>query len=193
MAVEALQEEGLKLNEPEEAALVRRFQAGDEEAFRALVEQHSRVLFGTAYLMTRDRGLAEDAVQGALTQMWKHLPSTRLRGSLKAWLVRIVVNEVKQQYRKKRVPTVPLEQASEVASDPQETETVMVRDEERQHLGRALEMLPPEQREAVVLRYFSDLTVPEVAAVMGKREGTIKSRLSRALDRLGEILRSDKT
>jgi len=193
MAVEALLKGGIQLNEPEEAALIRRCQTGDGEAFRALIEQHSRVLFGTAYLMTGDRGLAEDAVQGALTQMWKHLPSTHLHGSFKAWLVRIVVNEVKQQYRKKRVPTVSLEQATEVADDPEETETAMVRDEERQHLRRALEMLPSEQREAVVLRYFSDLTVPEVAAVTGQREGTIKSRLSRALDRLGEILRSDKT
>ena len=181
------------MNESEVAALVRRCQNGDKEAFRVLVEQYSRVLFGAAYLMTRDRGLAEDAVQGALIQMWKHLPSMRQHGSLKAWLVRIVVNEVKQQYRKKRVTTVSLEQASEVADDPEETETAMIRDEERQHLRQALEMLPSDQREAVILRYFSDLTVPEVAAVMGQREGTIKSRLSRAVDRLGEILRSDKT
>jgi RNA polymerase sigma-70 factor (ECF subfamily) len=143
--------------------------------------------------MTRDRGLAEDAVQEALIQMWKHLQSLRLHGSLKAWLVRIVVNEVKQQLRKKRVPTVPLELIPEMADDPGEVETAMVRNEESQRLRRAMEMLPSEQREAVVLRYFSNLTVPEVAAVMGQREGTIKSRLSRALDRLGEILHSDET
>ena len=50
-------------------------------------------------------------------------------------------------------------------------------------------MLPSGQREVVVLRYFSELTVPEIAAVTGIREGTVKSRLSRALDRLNEILR----
>lgn len=180
------------MNESEEAVLVRRCQAGDKDAFRVLIEQHSKILFGTAFLMTRDRGLAEDAVQEALVQMWKHLSSLRLHGSLKAWLLRIVVNEVKQQLRKRRLPTLPLEQASELADDPGEAETAIVRDEERQRLRQALGMLPPEQREAVVLRYFSDLTVPEVAAVMGQREGTIKSRLSRALDRLGEILRGDK-
>lgn len=180
------------MNESQEAALVCRCQIGDKEAFRMLVEQHRSILFGTAYLMIRDRGLAEDAVQKALTQMWKHLPSLRLHGSFKAWLVRIVVNEVKQQFRKKQVPTVPLEQASEVAEDLNKTETAMVRDEERQRLRQALKLLPPEQREAVVLRYFSDLTVPEVAAVMGQREGTIKSRLSRALDQLNEIIRNDE-
>jgi len=70
---------------------------------------------------------------------------------------------------------------------------VMIRNEEYKLLRRALERLPSEQRKVVVLRYFSDLTVPEVAAVMGKREGTIKSRLSRALNHLGEILDKDKT
>jgi len=179
------------LNESE-TVLVSRCQDGDTEAFRTLVEQHSRVLFGTAYLMTRDRGLAEDAVQAALVQMWKKLPSLRRNGSLKAWLVRIVINEVNQQHRKKRLPTMSLEKAPEIPDDPPEVETMLFRDEERHRLRQALEILPVEQREAVVLRYFSELTVPEVAAVMGEREGTIKSRLSRALDRLGEVLRKDE-
>jgi len=107
-------------------------------------------------------------------------------------MVRIVVNEVKQQFRKKQVSTVPLEQASEVAVDFDEAATAMIRNEERQHLKQALEKLPAEQREAVVLRYFSELTVPEIAAVTGQREGTIKSRLSRALSHLSEILRNDR-
>jgi len=179
------------LNESE-TDLVSRCQDGDTEAFRTLVEQYSRVLFGTAYLMTRDRGIAEDAVQAALEQMWKKLPSLRRNGSLKAWLVRIVINEVNQQRRRKRLPTMPLEQAPEIPDDPPEIETLLFHDEEHRRLRQALEALPVEQREAVVLRYFSDLTVPEVAEVMGEREGTIKSRLSRALDRLGEVLRKDE-
>lgn len=175
-----------------ETALVSRCRAGDAEAFRTLVEKHSRVLFGTAYLMTRDRGLAEDAVQVALVQMWKKLPSLRRSGSLKAWLVRIVINEVNQLHRKKRLPTVSLEQAPEIPDDPPDVETMLFRNEEHQRLKQALETLSVEQREAVILRYYSDLTVPEVASVMGEREGTIKSRLSRALDKLGEVLCKDE-
>jgi RNA polymerase sigma-70 factor (ECF subfamily) len=136
--------------------------------------------------------MAEDAVQAALVQMWKKLPSLRRNSSLKAWLVRIVVNEVNQQRRKKRLPTVSLDQAREVPGDPPEVETTLLRAEEHQHLKRALETLTTEQREAVVLRYFSDLTVPEIAVALGEREGTVKSRLSWALDRLGEIMRKDE-
>jgi RNA polymerase sigma-70 factor (ECF subfamily) len=56
-----------------------------------------------------------------------------------------------------------------------------------------MEQLPLEIKETVILRYFSDLTVPEIAAVMKKPEGTIKSRLSRALIRLNEILSNSET
>ena len=179
------------MNESQEVALIRHCQAGDKEAFRTLVEQYRSMLFGTAYLMVQDRGLAEDAVQEALIKIWKNFPAFQLKSSLKTWLVRIVVNEVKQQFRKKQVTTVPLEQAFEVADDFDKAETAMIRNEERQHLKRILRMLPQEQREAVVLRYFSEFTVPETAVVTGQREGTIKSRLSRALSHLREMLRRD--
>lgn len=57
------------MNKLEEAAAIRRCKAGDKEAFRALAEQYERMLFGIAYLMTRDRDLAADAVQEALVKM----------------------------------------------------------------------------------------------------------------------------
>ena len=180
------------MTESDEVDLIRRCQARDKDAFRALVEKYRQVMFGTAYLMTKDRGFAEDAMQEALIQMWKHLPSLRQDVSLKAWLVRIVVNEVNRQLRKKRVPTVPLEYVPEIADDCDDAATTMIRDETHQNLKQALEKLPSEVRETVVLRYFSDLTVPEIAVVMGKPEGTIKSRLSRALLRLNQILNKDE-
>ena len=179
--------------EPEEVELIRRCQARDKDAFRLLVENYRKVMFGTAYLMTKDRGLAEDALQDALVQMWKHLPALRQGISLKAWLVRIVVNEVNRQRRKKRVMTVPLEYAPEIADDCDDAATTMIRNEDHQNLRQALEQLPRDIKETVILRYFSDLTVPEIAAVMKKPEGTIKSRLSRALIRLNEILSNSET
>ena len=181
------------MTESEEADLIRRCQAKDKDAFRLLVENYRKVMCGTAYLMTKDRGLAEDALQDALLQMWKHLPSLRQGVSLKAWAIRIVVNEVNRQWRKKRVPTVPLEYAPDIADDCEDAAAAMIRSEDHQNLRRALEHLPREIKETVILRYFSDLTVPEVAKIMGKPEGTIKSRLSRALTRLNEILSKDET
>lgn len=179
------------MNESEEAAAIRSCKAGDKEAFRTLAEQYERMLFGIAYLMTRDRDLAADAVQETFLKMWKHISSLRAGNGLKAWLARILVNEVKQQGRKKRVPTVPIEQASGVPDSSDGIEIQMERGELREAVRKALCMLPHQQAEAVVLRYFGGFTVAEIAFAMGCREGTVKSRLSRALGRLEGILRDE--
>ncbi len=170
-----------------EAAVVRRCQRGDRDAFAALIERHRTVLFGTAYLMTRDRQMAEDAVQEALVKMWQHIGSLRNPAGLKAWLVSIVVNEVRQLARRRTVATLTLEELPDPPGDDGAATTAGV--EIRQDLARAVGMLPTDQREVVVLRFFSELTVPEIAEATGWRQGTVKSRLSRAMDKLGEMLR----
>ena len=170
----------------EETAAIRRCQAGDKEAFRVLAEEHERALFGVAYLMTLDRDLASDVVQETLLKMWKHLPSLRGDG-LKPWLTRILVNEVRQRGRKKETPMAPIEEAFEVA-DKERMERGIERDELGGAVREAVSALPDKQKEAVVLRYFGDLTLAEVAVAMGCREGTVKSRLSRALDHLQQRL-----
>lgn len=86
------------------------------------------------------------------------------------------------------MPTAPLEEAAAVGGDPEEAEKTVLQKEERQFMRKALDALPEEQREAMVLRYYADLTVPEIAKALGCREGTVKSRLSRALGRLALVL-----
>ena len=173
-----------------QAALVRRCQDGDAEAFRTLIEAYKNTLFGVAYLMTRDRGMAEDAVQEGLVQIWKHLPSLQDPTRIKPWLIQIVVNEVKQQFRKKQVPSLPID-AADIACDGNPPEELAMSEERRRLTRRALSGLPREQREAVVLRFYSDLSVPEIAAATRTPEGTIKSRLNRAMSRLGLALQAE--
>ena len=108
---------------------------------------------------------------------------------VKPWLVRILVNTVMGQRRRGSVPTVALEEAnhSEVAGNPADlAERVANQLEVRQ----AIASLSEEHKQVVMLRYFTDLSVPQVAQVLGCREGTVKSRLHRALrhlrDEIGE-------
>ncbi len=177
----------MRLDKLEEMAAIRRCQAGDKEAFRALAEAHERTLFGIAYLMTRDRDRSSEAVQETLLKMWKHLPSFRGE-NLKPWLSRILVNEVKQQGRTKRAEVMPIEAVDDRIATGEDVENDAERDEIFGTVRRAVGSLPEQQREAVVLRYFGDLTLAEVAVAMGCRQGTVKSRLSRALDRLERVL-----
>ena len=160
-----------------------RCQDGDREAFHHLVDQYKNVLFGTAVLMTGNRAVAEEQVQEALLSAWRGIRGFRRGSPVKPWLVRILVNAVLAHQRRLRVPTVQLDgneprEANNTYPDPAETLDAL---ENRLVLRRAIAGLSPDHRQVVALRYFAELTVPEVARSLGIREGTVKSRLHRAL------------
>ena len=168
---------------------VRRCQDGDREAFRHLVERYKDVLYGTACLMTGNASVAEEHVQESFLLAWRGVGGFRVGLPVKPWLVRILVNTITSQRRRGSVPTTALEEAthSEVAGNPADlAERVANQLEVRQ----AIASLSEEHKQVVMLRYSTDLSVPQVAQVLGCREGTVKSRLHRALrhlrDEIGE-------
>ena len=171
-----------------EEELIRRAQAGDWNAFELLLGRHRTALARTAYLVTRDREAIQDIMQEALIQIWRDLRSYRPYGSFKAWMLKIMLNKARKHYRKKRVQTVPLEAATEVSGNAERPEEIVEREEQTHRLRRALDLLTADHREVLILRYYNELTVPEIAKALGCREGTIKSRLSRAHSRLEQAL-----
>ena len=162
---------------------IMRCQNGERDAFRYLVEQYKDVLFGTAVLMTGNRAVAEEQVQEALLSAWRGIRGFRLGRPVKPWLLRILVNAVLSHQRRRVLPTVNLDgsgsdTADSINPDPAETLDAL---ENRLVLRRAIAGLSPDHRQVVALRYFAGLTVPEMARSLGVREGTVKSRLHRAL------------
>ena len=162
-------------------------QKGDKDAFRYLVELHKDVVYGTAYLMTGNRSLAEEQMQEAFLAAWRGIQGFQAGRPFKPWLVRILVNGVLTQQRKRVLSTVPLDDL-----DPSSEGTDLVEEvqalQRRTAVREALSGLNQEQRQVIILRYFAGLTVPELARAIGKREGTVKSRIHRALGRLREQL-----
>src|SRR5208283_3044182 len=96
--------------------IIRRCQAGDREAFRAVVEKYQDVLYGTAYLMTGSKTTAEDHVQEAFLAAWKGIGNFRTGYPLKPWLVRILVNKVLSYQRANANTMISLDDNS--AIDP---------------------------------------------------------------------------
>lgn len=166
---------------------VLRCQDGEREAFRHLVERYQDVLFGTAVLMTGDRAQAEEHVQEAFLAAWRGIQGFHSERPVKPWLVRILVNTVVSQRRRRVVSTVSLEYESEAEDSARPAEEIEAQ-HERLAIRQALEGLNPEQRQVVVLRFFAGLTVPQLAEATGVREGTVKSRLHRALGQLRDQL-----
>ena len=170
-----------------EAEAIRLCQEGSPDAFRHLVEQHKNTLFGTAVLMTGNRSVAEEHVQETFLSAWRGISSFRRGRPFKPWVVRILVNRIVSSRRTNRVQTAPIEDAERVTGPADVLESAMSA-ERRNEVQAALSRLSPRHHQVVVLRYFAELSVSEVAAALGVREGTVKSRLSRALRRLREEL-----
>ena len=166
---------------------VMRCQHGERDAFRYLVERYQDVVFGTAYNMTGNRALAEELAQEAFLSAWKGIRSFRRGRPFKPWLIRILVNAVMAHRRRRSVETTPIEE-SEWAEDAEHPADLAESRSEQQTLQQAIRGLGPEHRQVVVLRYFADMTVPEVAQASGVRQGTVKSRLHRAHQALRQQL-----
>jgi RNA polymerase sigma-70 factor (sigma-E family) len=151
----------------------------EREAFEALVDARSTRLLRTAYLLTGDWGLAEDLLQTALAKTWVHWHEVRDKDAAEAYVRQTMSRTFATWWRRRWRGETP----SDVLPEP--TGTDPWNDVDAKHLlRRALAELPPRQRAIVVLRFYEDLTEPQVAAVLGCSVGTVKSTVSRALGRL---------
>jgi len=174
---------------PAEQDVVARAQHGDGDAFARLVEPHEQIAFRTALMITRNTADAEDAAQDAMVKAFRALGRFRVGSPFRPWLLTIVANEARNRRRSSsRRESLALRAAAEVPSGgaAPSPEGALVASEERAALLRAVEALPDEHRLVVACRFFLDLSEEETASVLGLRRGTVKSRLSRALDRLRE-------
>ena len=161
--------------------------AQDEAAFCRFVTSRSTALLRAAYLLTGDRGDAEDAVQVALTRVYLAWPRIRHREAVDAYTRRTLVREVGSWHRRRRVRLVLSAAPPESpASGAQAADQVADQD----RLQQALLALPARQRTVVVLRFYEDLSERDVADVLGISTGAVKQHTSRALARLRTVLAS---
>lgn len=163
-------------------ALMARIAAGDEAAFRLLVERWEQPLFAFLYHLT---GSAEDALdlrQETFLRLHTHAARYRPHGKFRSWALRIAGNLARGQLRRRRI--VRWIGFDPVRHDrPATTEAPDVpleREELRRRVRGALAALPDRQREAVVLRRYHDLSYREIAEVMGTTEAAVESLLIRA-------------
>jgi RNA polymerase sigma factor (sigma-70 family) len=162
---------------------------GDKDAFAALVAPHAAVAFRAAYLIAGSAADAQDAAQEGLVKAWLALERFRPGAPFRPWLLQIVVNEARNRRRKAgRQERLALR----LAQTPEQTvpgaEGIVLEQERRARLLAAVETLREDDQVVIAARYFVGLSEAETAAVLSLRPGTVKSRLSRALARLREVL-----
>jgi RNA polymerase sigma factor (sigma-70 family) len=154
-----------------------------------LVERYADIAFRTAYVIVGSAADAEEAAQDGFIAAYRALGRFRTGAPFRPWLLRIVANAARNQRRSSRrraelsARWAEGLRTSDAAPSPEaEAEAA----EERRALLRAVASLEVADRDVIACRYFLDLSVTETAAVLDCAEGTVKSRLSRALERLRE-------
>ncbi len=169
----------------DEAAVVARCQRGDRAAFRELYEAHSTSLFRVALLMTGSREEAEDLLQDTFTNAWKGIGSYREEAGIGSWLVTILLNRVRSWRRRIARRTAKLSFVPLDTPGPEPSYEDRVSDPvEMASLVSALQKLSVRHRCVIVLRFYSGLSVPEIARTLDCPEGTVKSQLHRSLENL---------
>lgn len=151
----------------------------DDEQFRLFVQRQWGPLLRTAYLLTGDRGTAEDLAQSALEKTHRRWGRVLRRDAPEVYVRRVMVNTAISWRRRRRPLEVPL-----LTSDSAPAPDAYAQVEERQLLLTALRRLPPRTQAVLVLRYFEDLSEADTAKVLGCSIGSVKSQASRGLARL---------
>ena len=173
----------------EETELVERAKRGDHRAYGELVHAYQGIAFRTAYLVIRNAAEAEDAAQEGFVKAFRALGRFRTGEPFRPWLLKIVVNEARNRLRSSaRRDALALRATAERPSGEAapSPEAALLDTERRELLLAAVEALPEPMRLVISCRYLLELSEEETASALGLRRGTVKSRTSRALERLRE-------
>ena len=170
--------------------LVRRAQGGDLAAFEELVRRHQRGLFSYLYRMCRNSSDAEEIAQAAMVKAWEKLAGFRGASSFKTWLYRIGTN-LCFNLRTRRKPTEELCETM-AAPDSERPDAAFRQKMREEAVRRALDCLPGDQRAALVLSVYQDMSYREIAETLGKTVRAVDSLLFRAKTNVRKALAEDR-
>ena len=186
-----------ELEEIDEVELVNRFQNGETEAFNPLARKYEKKIYNLIYQRVRNRETAKDIRQEVFLKAFKALPDFKGGSTFYSWIYRIAVNcSIDFQRQRKRNKVLTFEELPENADDvlrmtgtAPSPEKLIEDAELGEVIWKAVEQLPRGQRRVFNLRYRKELPIKEIAALLNRSEGTIKTHLHYAHKRLRGLLR----
>jgi RNA polymerase sigma-70 factor (ECF subfamily) len=176
-----------------EGAALERARQGDQEAFRVLVDAHSRPLFRLAYRITVNEQDAEDIVQETFLRAYRAMDAFDPRSKVSTWLYAIASNcaiDTLRRRKHRRTDELDRPDAQEPAGAEPGPERHAAGRELTARMERELSRLTARERVAFSLRHFEDLPIREIAQLMGTAEGAVKNDIFRAVRKLREALAS---
>lgn len=184
-----------------DAAVVAQVLAGDRDAFRVLVERHSRSIYRVAYRMTGSQQDAEELVQEVLLRAYKSLGRFEMRSNFSTWLYRIAVNRT-LDFLNARKSQMQSQDAYQIADDPDPEETrqvqvpspspgperVVLSGEVKSRLAQAMTLLTPVERVAFIMRHMEGRSIEEIGQALNLKASAAKNSVFRAVQKLRQQL-----
>lgn len=175
-------------------SLLRAIARRDETALASLYDRYRLILFGLLLRIVNSRVEAEDVLQEVFVQVWRQAADfDERRGKPFTWLVTLArsraIDRLRQLNARERLAVAAAQEAPAEASDAVQD---AYRSEQREIVTEALQQLPEEQRQALLLAYYEGLTQSEIATRLGTPLGTVKTRMRSGLIKLRELL-GDRT
>lgn len=172
--------EVLRLKDTGERELVRKALAGDERAFRKVLESHYPLIYSVVRGVAGQHGETDDIVQEVFIKIFRALGDFRGDSRLSTWIYRIARNEALNAIDRRRPQVIPIEDCADLPDAGESPETSHRRRIGRERLERLLERLDEKQRVAIELRYIGDKSYEEIAEIMDIPLGTVKTYIYRA-------------
>jgi RNA polymerase sigma-70 factor (ECF subfamily) len=169
-----------RVSDIEEDHLVREALAGDERAFRNILERHYPLIYSVVHGIVRESGETEDIVQEVFIKIFRALRDFRGDSKLSTWIYRIARNQAISAVERRKPSTVPFEDCEDLATEEDNPERAHRKKIARNQLERLMNRLDEKQRIALELRYAGEKSYEEIAEIMEVPLGTVKTHIYRA-------------
>jgi RNA polymerase sigma-70 factor (ECF subfamily) len=174
--------------EPDDAEILKRVTAGDDGALAELYRRHGQVVLGQILFVVGERALAEEILQDTMLAVWRQAGTFRGESRVRSWMIAIARRQARDRLRRNKLRAVEDTALADQPSSEAGPERVALERAGVAEVARAIQTLGRAHREVLGLVFAAELTIPEVAEVLGVPGGTVKSRLSAARSALCRAL-----
>lgn len=176
----------------EDRGLLWGLKRGDKDSLRKIYLKYKDLLLTVAFSLVHDSNQAEDILHDVFVAFARNSQKLELRGSLKNYLVTSVVNNVRDRYRRNKCHIVGIEEADPISSNTKDPQMLAILNEDTKLLADALNQLPLEQRETVILHLKGGLKFKDIARMYNLSMATVQARYRYGIKKLRVIFNGEK-